>query len=980
MRARRSTNPIWAGRRARRWLWAWLAVVLCLLGGVARAEQFRVRVVEDSGDRIVLRYELVDFGIVPVTAAGQAFHAVTLDGARAPKDVVGAPELPRVTRSVIVPAEGQISVRVLSDHSIEIPEIDVPPSKGILPRVIEPASVPHAFGFAYEQDALYPAELASVRSPYLMRELRGVVVELNPFQYNPVRRTLRIHDQVTVEVYRSGLGGPNVLTPGQRRPSHAFEQIYQHHFANYAGGPASYVPPLENGTMLVIAHDAWLSNVAPLVAHKNAIGIPTTAVGVSAIGNDAASIKSYIQTAYDGGNLTFVLLVGDAAQVATPISSGGASDPSYAKLAGSDDYPDILVGRFSAETPAEVDTQVERTLAYEQTPATTQDWFKKAVGIGSDQGPGDDGELDYQHIDLLRNKLLGYGYSVVDSIYDPGAQASAVAAAVNEGRGLINYCGHGSMEAFTTSGFSINDVNALSNDNKLPFVIGVACVTGAFDQGTCFGESWLRATRNGVPIGAIGAYMSSINQSWDPPMAGQDEANDLLIAESHFSLGALCFAGSGKMMDDYFAAGVEMFDTWILFGDPSLRIYGVAQPPSGIGVEPFDDLVAIGDAGGPFTPSSIVYTIHNYSTFAVDWTATRQSSWLALDPASGTLPPEGEVQVTVAFDSFASALGNGHYEDTVTFVNTTDHEGDTTRAVVLDLGEPELQQQWPLDEDPGWTVEGAWAFGAPAGLGGETGGPDPTSGYTGSNVYGYNLQGDYANGIPEHNLTSPAIDCSHLDKVSVKFWRWLGVEHPAFDHASVKASTDGETWTTVWENQTEIVDAAWTQQEIDLTAVASGQTTVYLRWTMGATDGGAIYCGWNIDDIELWGLEVVNCWDADGDGAYDVACGGDDCHDDDATIGPAAEEICDDGIDNDCDGATDGDDPSCMGQGGALPNPGDAAPEEDSGCGCRTARGPSSTMAHWALLAGLALGVRRRLAGRRLASATRAAPDSRSAP
>jgi hypothetical protein len=62
---------------------------------------------------------------------------------------------------------------------------------------------------------------------------------------------------------------------------------------------------------------------------------------------------------------------------------------------------------------------------------------------------------------------------------------------------------------------------------------------------------------------------------------------------------------------------------------------------------------------------------------------------------------------------------------------------------------------------------------------------------------------------------------------------------------------------TVWENTVEVTDYGWTQVEYDISGVADGEGAVYLRWTMGTTDSGWRYCGWNIDDIEIWGLENV---------------------------------------------------------------------------------------------------------------------------
>lgn len=52
--------------------------------------------------------------------------------------------------------------------------------------------------------------------------------------------------------------------------------------------------------------------------------------------------------------------------------------------------------------------------------------------------------------------------------------------------------------------------------------------------------------------------------------------------------------------------------------------------------------------------------------------------------------------------------------------------------------------------------------------------------------------------------------------------------------------------------------------------------------------------------------EVTTCRDNDGDGFLDIECGGDDCDDSNENAYPGAEEICYDGVDQDCDGLIDG--------------------------------------------------------------------------
>ena len=274
-----------------------------------------------------------------------------------------------------------------------------------------------------------------------------------------------------------------------------------------------------------------------------------------------------------------------------------------------------------------------------------------------------------------------------------------------------------------------------------------------------------------------------------------------------------------------------------------------------LAVAPGGGLVASGPVGGPLVPNSITYTLTNRSLATLDWHAASSAFWVDVSPSSGSIPVTGTANVTVSLNAFAASLPAGPWSGSVGFVNDTDHKGDTSRTVTAQVGSPARVYSWTLDTNPGWTMQGSWQYGQPTGVAGDHGTGDPTSGHTGTNVLGYNLAGGYTNSMIETNLTTTAIDCTNLRSVTLRFWRWLGVEQSLYDHAYVRVSSDGVNWTTVWENPgTTLMETAWSQQEYDLSAVAAGKPTVYIRWVMGATDGSWTYCGWNIDDIELWGF------------------------------------------------------------------------------------------------------------------------------
>jgi C1A family cysteine protease len=333
------------------------------------------------------------------------------------------------------------------------------------------------------------------------------------------------------------------------------------------------------------------------------------------------------------------------------------------------------------------------------------------------------------------------------------------------------------------------------------------------------------------------------------------------IVESYARPGESYYKDGGNWID------LQDFDDPPWTGTANFCIKGFSVI-RGLRVSPSGDMESQGPVGGPFSPSSQIYDMINKNNYPIEYQITHTTNWLTLSgDVSGVLPPLGTAQVTVEINSNAEELGEGEHHAMVYFTNLTDHAGDQTREVQLAVGEPAVQYEWTLDTDPGWTTTWSWAFGQPTGQGGSHGYPDPTSGYTGTNVYGYNLYGDYSNYMPETYLTSTAFDCSGLYNVNLKFWRWLGVESPNFDHAAVRISTDGSEWTTVWENEEEIEDPDWVEMDIDIRYIADDQPTVYVRWVMGPTDAGGTWCGWNIDDIRITAYEAgALCGDCNGDG------------------------------------------------------------------------------------------------------------------
>lgn len=520
----------------------------------------------------------------------------------------GEPNVPSFVIPAIIGDNALMSVEVVDARYVDYENIVVAPSKGDFPRSINPEDVPYTYGAMYQQDAFFPNEIAKLDEPYIHRDVRAQNMIVTPYLYNAVTNTLRVYTQFTLKMVKVGVDNRNVVANRSKSISidPEFKKIYKNRYINYTESMSRYNAIEENGELLIICHDAFMTAMEPFVAWKKQIGRPTTMVGTSETGSTAESIKSYIQTYYAANpNLTDILLVGDVAQIPGVFISAGSGvygysgygDLQYGQLAGNDYYNEVIVGRFCCETEAQVTNHVNKVLNYERDLDETATWLSVGLGVSKNEGAGGghNGEADYEHIDLIRDDLLDYNYTVVHRDYQgvTGVTASAatVSQHINEGVSIINYCNHGNVTLWGVFSYSNSHVNALTNDYKLPYIISVACLNGKYDySGPCFAEAWMRATNNstGNPTGAIGGMFSYIEQPWQPPMYGQDEMIDILV-ESYSNnikrtMGGVSINGNMKILDLGASqnANKGTYNTWILFGDPTLTLRNAVPAEMGV--------------------------------------------------------------------------------------------------------------------------------------------------------------------------------------------------------------------------------------------------------------------------------------------------------------------------------------------------------------------------------------------------------------
>ena len=205
------------------------------VGSLANNSQVTVETADNN--RTVLNFEVGAFNKQPVEINGEKYFRIDCEGEGLLYQA-GCPALPKMCRSIIIPDNTHMRVKVLSAEYRDFPNTPVLPSKGHIKRTVNPADIPYTFADIYSRDEWFPASLASLDKPYILRDFRGQVIEIYPFRYNPSSKTLRVYTSIKVEVIADGPGLVNVL---QRREPFTmttpdFDQIYRRRFINYNTG------------------------------------------------------------------------------------------------------------------------------------------------------------------------------------------------------------------------------------------------------------------------------------------------------------------------------------------------------------------------------------------------------------------------------------------------------------------------------------------------------------------------------------------------------------------------------------------------------------------------------------------------------------------------------------------------------------------------------------------------------------------------
>jgi len=549
---------------------------------------FDIQYIDENRIEIIVNPQTIDFSTIEKN--GEKFASLELYG-EGFTTIKGEAKLPVIRKMVEIPqkADPRIFVKSISWtytslENLKLPNKIIPlqPSVVKLPSTSSDFIIDEKY---YANNAFIPNDIVKIVDVDEIRSRRFALVEVSPLQYNPASGELRIMStcEITINLY-----GSDILKTYEiinRYTSSSFEDLFKTMFVNYGFYEKNIINnPRNQEGYLIIVYDNFYNNILPLVDWKGSKGFDVTIEKTSDIpgGPTKENIKAYIVDAYNNwpNPPTYVLLVGDSGQIPawTGSATGTCTDLYYVTIDAGNYFADIIVSRFPAATPDHVTNMVDKTIYYESGSFQSYEWIKKAVFMASnDNYQISEGTHNY----VIDTYLIPNDY-ICDKLYchTYGATTAQVTAALNDGRSLAVYSGHGSTTSWADGPpFSQSNVNALTNDGIYPFVCSHACVTGQFTVSECFGETWLRAENKA----GLAFWGSSDNTFWDEDDILEKRMFEAWWEDNLETIGGMTNMGLYYLYQYYGGGGSSQyyFEAYNVLGDSSVKIWrsNPSNPP-----------------------------------------------------------------------------------------------------------------------------------------------------------------------------------------------------------------------------------------------------------------------------------------------------------------------------------------------------------------------------------------------------------------
>jgi len=531
------------------------------------------------------------------------FLNLNIEGAYS-SNKIGSPSLPQINNLISIPSGANARVEIINKSQTIIDlntinsNIKIMPYQGSRPKTIT-SDFDNSFKIN-KQDYINDSNTHNLIEVISKGEMRGTNISnlsINPIKYNPVKNELIIYNNIEFIVHFDNINSELDSYNKSKYYSQYFEPIYSKTLINYnqyRSRNNNFIE--EKVSYLIIANQVFEGYLDDFINWKTQKGFNVIVVYTDEIGSSASSIKAYINEQYinPANNLppiSFVLLVGDTQQIPPSYStSEHVSDLDYCDMTN-DNIPDILCGRFSAQTPNQLLSQIDKTIMYEKYEMSDPSYLGDVIlisGVDSNYAPTyGNGQINYGNDYYFNNN---HGINSNTFLYPAsGNSGSQILNLASQGAGFINYTAHGYESGWADPSFSVNDVNNMSNYEKYGTMMGNTCLTNAFDSGECFGEALLRKDNAGA-IGYIGGsdytywdedfwfgvgsgsvssspnYNSTGEGAYDGMFHENNENNWAIVNHAIIMLGNLAVVQANGM-DDYY------WEIYHLMGDPSVSTY-----------------------------------------------------------------------------------------------------------------------------------------------------------------------------------------------------------------------------------------------------------------------------------------------------------------------------------------------------------------------------------------------------------------------